>query len=50
MDFKTAVFLLLMRRQSKVLNIISEYVDTELSNHSNPQKTTKKKGKDAYER
>ena len=35
---------------NKALNIISEYVDTELSNHSNPQKTTKKKGKDAYER
>ena len=34
----------------KALRIISEYVDTELSNHSNPQKTTKKKGKDAYER
>ena len=34
----------------KALRIISEYVDTELSDHTKPQKTTKKKGKDAYER
>lgn len=34
----------------QALNIISEYVDTELSDHSQPQKSTKKKGKDAHER
>ena len=34
----------------KALNIISEYVDTELSDHTKPQKTTQKKGKNAYER
>ena len=34
----------------KALRIISEYVDTELSAHAKPQKTTKRKGKDAYER
>ena len=34
----------------KALRIISEYVDTELSDRTTPQKTTKKKGKDAYER
>lgn len=34
----------------KALNIISEYVDTELSAHPQPQKSAKKKGKDAHER
>ncbi len=34
----------------QALNIVSEYVDTELSDHSQPQKSTKKKGKDAHER
>ena len=35
---------------NKALNIISEYVDTELSGHAQPQKSTKKKGRDANER
>ncbi len=34
----------------QALNIISEYVETELSPRSEPQKSHKKKGKDAYER
>ena len=34
----------------EALNIISEYVDTELSDHSQPKKSSKKKGKDAHER
>ena len=35
----------------KALNIISEYVDTELSTPSiEPKKSQKKKGKSAYER
>ena len=35
----------------EALNIISEYVETELSpTKSEPKKSTKKKGKDAYER
>ncbi len=34
----------------KALHIISEYVDTELSDHTSPQKSQKKKGTDAYER
>lgn len=37
----------------KALNIISEYVDTELSDHTQPKqpkKSEQKKGKDAYER
>lgn len=34
----------------KALNIISEYVETELSPKSAQQKSQKKKGKDAYER
>ena len=34
----------------KALNIISEYVDTELSDHSQPQKSTKKKARNAHER
>ncbi len=34
----------------KALNIISEYVETELSTEPTPQKSHKKKGKDAYER
>ena len=34
----------------KALNIISEYVDTELSDHAQPQKSAKKKGRDANER
>jgi len=34
----------------KALNIISEYVETELSPKSEPQKSHKKKGKDAHER
>ena len=32
------------------LNIISEYVDTELSGHSQPKKSHQKKGHDAHER
>ena len=35
---------------NKALNIISEYVDTELSDHAQPQKSAKKKGNDAHER
>ncbi len=34
----------------KALNIISEYVETELSTVPKPQKTQKKKGRDAHER
>ncbi len=34
----------------KALNIISEYVDTELSDHTQPKKSHEKKGKDAHER
>ena len=34
----------------KALHIISEYVDTELSDHTQPQKSHEKKGKDAHER
>ncbi len=34
----------------QALNIISEYVETELSPRSEPQKSQKKKGKDAHER
>ncbi len=34
----------------EALNIISEYVDTELSDHTQPQKSHKKKGRDAHER
>ena len=34
----------------KALNIISEYVDTELSDHTQPQKSHNKKGKNAHER
>lgn len=34
----------------KALNIISEYVETELSTEPTPQKSHKKKGKYAYER
>ncbi len=34
----------------KALNIISEYVETELSSKPEPQKSHKKKGKDAHER
>ncbi len=34
----------------KALNIISEYVDTELSDHSQPQKSQKKKGNNDHER
>ena len=34
----------------KALNIISEYVDTELSDHSQIQKSHNKKGKTAHER
>ncbi len=34
----------------KALNIISEYVETELSPRPEPQKSQKKKGKDAHER
>ena len=34
----------------QALNIISEYVDTELSDHSQPQKSHNKKGKNAHER
>ena len=35
---------------NKALNIISEYVDTELSDHSQPKKSEQKKGKNAHER
>ena len=34
----------------QALNIISEYVDTELSDHSQPQKSTQKKVRNAHER
>jgi len=34
----------------KALNIICEYVETELSPAANHNKTTKRKGKNAYER
>ena len=34
----------------EALNIISEYVDTELSGHTRPQKSHQKKGHDAHER
>ena len=34
----------------KALHIISEYVDTELSDHSKPQQSQRKKGENAYER
>jgi len=34
----------------KALNIISEYVETELSTAPKPQKSQKKKEKDAHER
>ena len=35
----------------EALHIISEYVDTELSGHTSPEKShQKKKGKSAYER
>ena len=34
----------------QALNIISEYVDTELSDHSQPKKSEQKKGKNAHER
>ncbi len=34
----------------QALNIISEYVDTELSDHTQPQKSQKKKGTNAHER
>ena len=34
----------------KALHIISEYVDTELSDHTQPKKSEHKKGKNAYER
>ena len=34
----------------EALNIISEYVDTELSGHTQPKKTHQKKGHDAHER
>jgi len=34
----------------QALNIISEYVDTELSDHTQPQKSVKKKGRNANER
>ena len=34
----------------KALNIISEYVETELSDHTQPKKSHEKKGKDAHER
>ena len=35
---------------NKALLIISEYVETELSTEPTPQKSTKKKGRDAHER
>ena len=35
---------------NKALNIISEYVDTELSGHTQPKKSHQKKGHDAHER
>jgi hypothetical protein len=34
----------------KALNIISEYVETELSTPPKPQKSIKKKGRNAHER
>ena len=34
----------------KALNIISEYVDTELSDHTQPKKSHQTKGKNAHER
>ena len=34
----------------KALNIISEYVETELSDNTQPKKSHEKKGKDAHER
>ena len=34
----------------EALNIISEYVDTELSSHTQPKKSPQKKGHDAHER
>ncbi len=34
----------------KALNIISEYVDTELSDNTQPKKSHEKKGNDAHER
>lgn len=34
----------------QALNIISEYVETELSDHTQPKKSHHKKGKDAHER
>ena len=34
----------------QALNIISEYVDTELSDHSRPKKSEQKKGRNAHER
>ena len=34
----------------EALHIISEYMETELSAPTEPKKTTKKKGKSAYER
>ena len=34
----------------EALNIISEYVDTELSGHTQPKKSHQKKGHDAHER
>ena len=34
----------------KALNIISEYVDTELSGHAQPKKSHQKKGHDAHDR
>ena len=35
---------------NEALNIISEYVDTELSGHTQPKKSHQKKGHDAHER
>ena len=35
---------------NEALNIISEYVDTELSGHTQPKKSHNKKGHDAHER
>ena len=35
---------------NKALNIISEYVDTELSDHAQPQKSQKQNGMNAHER
>ena len=34
----------------QALNIISEYVDTELSDHTQPKKSHQTKGKNAHER